>query len=57
MTSKSKYSDVAIVGKDTLYDGDSVRQSILTALYTVRGERIFEPSVGCDLESNLCGGR
>lgn len=53
MNSKSKYSDVAIRGKNTLYDGKSVIQSILTSLYTIKGERIFEPNVGCDLESIL----
>lgn len=51
--SKSKYSDVAIRGRDTLYDGKSVIQSILTSLYTVKGERIFRPNVGCNLEDIL----
>ena len=47
------YSDVAIVGNETLYDIDSVKQSIITLLKTHKGERLFRPSVGSNLEDYL----
>lgn len=47
------YADVAIVGTDTLYDIDAVKQSIITILKTNKGERLFRPSFGSNLEDLL----
>lgn len=48
-----KYSDVAILGTDTLYDMSAVKQSILSILKTVKGERLFRPTFGSGLEECL----
>lgn len=48
-----KYSDASINGSKNLYNHQAVMQSIKTALYTQRGDRIFRPDVGCDLERIL----
>lgn len=53
MATNHQYSDVAIVGTDTLYDSDSVKQSLVTLLRTQKGERLFRPNTGSDLESLL----
>lgn len=53
MATTHQYSDVAIVGTDTLYGLNSIKQSILTLLKTNRGERLFRPEFGSDLENYL----
>lgn len=52
-TTIHQHSDIAIVGTETLYDSDSIKQSILTLLKTQKGERLFRPNTGSDLESIL----
>lgn len=47
------YADVGIVGTDTLYDLDAVKQSIITLMKTHKGERLFRPKFGTELENYL----
>lgn len=48
-----KYSDVAIQGTSSLYDADCILQAIRTTMFTKKGERIFRPDVGSDLDNYL----
>lgn len=47
------YSDAAIIGTESLYNDESIEQSFKTILLTKKGERIFRPDFGCNLEPLL----
>lgn len=49
----AQYSDIAVTGKDNVKDADSLRQALTSLLQTQKGERIFLPNYGSDIEQFL----
>ena len=47
------YSDIAVKGTGNVKDADSLRQALVSLLQTQRGERIFQPNYGSNLDEFL----
>lgn len=47
------YSDIAVKGTDNVKDADSLRQALVSLLQTQRGERIFLPNYGSNIDEFL----